>query len=103
MKVVLPAPFGPVRPYRRPGGNDVFTPSNSFLPANALVTFVTWIISTRSRKGADASNTRSRILHANRRDVASATRRTAGGARLSGWRPRNRADSDRDTRPRPRT
>src|SRR5207248_2354931 len=22
MKVVLPAPFGPVRPYRRPGGND---------------------------------------------------------------------------------
>ena len=44
MKVVLPAPFGPVRPYRFPGENATFTSSKSFFGPKALLTFCTEIM-----------------------------------------------------------
>src|SRR5512137_127937 len=50
MKVDLPAPFGPVRPNRRPGANVTFTSSNSFLGPKALVTSWTEIMA-----GADVT------------------------------------------------
>ena len=44
MKVVLPEPLGPVRPYRFPGENATSTSSKSFLGPKALLTSCTEII-----------------------------------------------------------
>jgi hypothetical protein len=44
MKVDLPAPFGPVNPYRRPAENVVVTSSKSTFDPNRMETPVTEII-----------------------------------------------------------
>ena len=46
MKVDLPAPFGPVRPYRRPAENAVVTSSKSTFDPNRIDTPLTEIIVT---------------------------------------------------------
>jgi hypothetical protein len=44
MKVDLPAPLGPVRPYRRPAENVVVTSSKSTFEPNRIETLLTAIM-----------------------------------------------------------
>ena len=50
MNVDLPAPFGPVRPYRRPAENVVVTSSKSTFEPNRMETLLTEIMNLDVRE-----------------------------------------------------